>query len=97
MFRFSAALLSIFRYLQPAGAILPNNVSIVFFTIANIYVKHSSLRCNKCKDRCISKQCSKQLAPSQILMSNIVHLDAINAKTGVSANSVVCCNSKHAN
>ena len=29
-------------------------------------------------------------------MSNIVHLHAINAKTGVPANSVVCCNSKHA-
>ena len=28
MFRFSAALFSIFRYLQPAGAILPNQMSV---------------------------------------------------------------------
>ena len=28
MFRLSAALFSIFRYLQPAGAILPNQMSV---------------------------------------------------------------------
>ena len=28
---------------------------------------------------------------SQINMSNVAHWDAINAKTRVSANSVVCC------